>query len=100
MSEESALKIGLQTTSVVNEISGEVSTTKEAIDALRDLEREVTRIDEQIDALALSLKDAKHARERAIGALRQKIRDSSAQDLTLPLFGDKDAAVDDDPDGP
>ena len=78
------LKIDLSATSLVNKMNGEVSTPKEHLDALQELEREVTRCDDTIESLKEATRAARDAREHAIGALRTRIREAVAKDL-LPF---------------
>ena len=79
---EPTMTIALDSTSIVDTRTGNVSSPKEAIDELRELENEITRCDESVDQIAGALKGAKEAREKAIGALRAACREAKA----LPLF--------------
>jgi len=91
MSETTALKIDLSATSVVNKMSGEVVTPKESLDALQELEREITRCDETIESLKGAMRAAKEAHDNAVMALRVRIRESVTKDL-LP-FDQPDAVA-------
>lgn len=74
--------INLNKDSFVNERTGEVSEPSEFLSNLRAIETDITRADEDIQAMKADLKTAREAREKLVARLRGAVRDGTV----LPLL--------------
>lgn len=90
------MEISLNKDSVVNERTGEIREPTEFVENLRALERVIERADTDIAALAADLSTARKAREKAVQALREAVREGKV--LPLLEVAEKDDDWDDQPD--
>ena len=89
------IAVHLDTASVIDQRTGEVSAPSEYLENLRDIERAITRIDEDIDGIKASLKTARNCREELVGKLRSAVREGKV----LPLLEAAEQPDDDEEDG-
>jgi hypothetical protein len=88
------MEIKLDSASVVNARTGEVSAPSEYVDNLRAIETSIQRADGDIVTLKADLKAAREAREKLVAQLRAAVRDGTV----LPLFEAAEEETHDDAD--
>ena len=89
------MEINLSKESFVDQRTGEVSAPTEYLENLRDIERAVTRIDEDIDRIKYDLKVARNCREELVTKLRAAVREGKVLPLLEVLNNPPDEDVED-----